>query len=274
MYLALTMKHLFVFVDFSQTSILAFNQALAIAELKGSTITLCHIVNHLNSEVEAEVKSKFQPFLETSSQKGVKIETEIVEGELFQMATEVVTRIKPDLIVVGTHGQEGIHLRLFGSAIHKLVREVPAPSLVLGTTCVPMTKGFKKVLIPSGPHSEYKIQVARACELLAPDGEVTLFVIDNAEMPQDNAALENIENARNYLDKHNVKWKFVEVKAKPHQMGIAAQTLGYILQENIEMIAITAEIPEKFRHFGKLDKEAILLNEDGIKVLCVNRHLS
>jgi len=268
------MKHLFVFVDFSKTSIVAFNQALAIAEYKDSTISICHIVSNLTDEVQGDVHRRLQPFLDIALQKGVNINPVIVEGELFETAKEVVMRLKPDIIVVGTHGREGIHLRLFGSAIHKLVREVSAPSLVLGTTCIPMTKGFQKVLIPAGSHSGYLIQVERVCELLAPDGEITLFVIDNADLPIDNGSMENLNSARKLLDARNVRWKYVEVKAKPHQTGVAAQTLEYILKENIELIAITAEIAERFKHFGKLDKEAFLLNEHGIKVLCVNRHLS
>lgn len=267
------MKHLFVFVDFSQTSILAFNQALAIAEINGSKISICHIVNHLTQELLSATEEKMLPFIEIAHNKGVKLEPVIVEGELFETAKLIVTRLKPDLIVLGTHGREGIHLRLFGSAIHKLVREVPAPSLVLGKTCSVMFRGFGKVLIPAGSQPSYLIQVQRACELLAPDGEITLFAIENADVPVDNASMANMDNARKMLDTRNVKWKYVEVQAKPHQAGMAAQTLEYILAEGIEMIAITAEITERFKHFGKLDKEAILLNEDGIKVLCVNHQL-
>ncbi|NEN22251.1 universal stress protein [Cryomorpha ignava] len=267
------MNHLFVFVDFSETSILAFNQALAIAEYKGSKISICHIVANLTKEIQAAVELKLKPFIETAQKKGVKLDSVIVEGELFETAKSVVTRLKPDLIVVGTHGRDGIHLRLFGSAIHKLVREVPAPSLVLGKTCSIMRSGFRKVLVPASSQPAYLIQVERACELLAPDGEITLFAIENANFPVDNASMVNMDNARELLEARNVKWKYVEVQAKPHQTGMAAQTLEYILSEKIEMIAIAAEIAERFRHFGKLDKEAILLNEDGIKVLCVNRQL-
>lgn len=267
------MNHLFVFVDFSQTSILAFNQALAIAAIKGSKISICHIVDHLTDAIKIEVGEKLQPFIESATVKGVELVPVLVEGELFESAKLVVGRVKPDLIVVGTHGRDGIHLRLFGSAIHKLVREVPAPSLVLGKTCTPMIKGFHKVLIPSGSHPAYLTQVERACDLLVSDGEITLFAIENGETPADNAMMVNINHARQLLEARNVKWKYIEVKAKPHQTGVAAQTLEYMLAEKIEMIAITAEIAERFKHFGKLDKEAILLNEDGIKVLCVNRHV-
>lgn len=267
------MKHLFVFVDFSQTAILAFNQALAIAQMKESKITICHIVDQLNNEIQLATEEKLRYFIETADKKGIKIDPLIVEGELFETAKNIVNRLKPDLIVLGTHGIEGIHLRLFGSAIHKLVREVPAPSLVLGKTCSIMHNGFNKVLIPAGSQPAYLIQVERASELLAPDGEITLFAIENAEVPADNSSMINMDNARKLLDARNIKWKYVEIEAKPHQTGVAAQTLEYILAEGIQMIAITAEIAERFKHFGKLDKEAILLNEHGIKVLCVNKLL-
>lgn len=267
------MNHLFVFVDFSQTSVIAFNQAMAIAELKGSEISICHIVDHLSDEIRAGIEEKLLPFIKTAQQKRIKLNPVIVEGELFETAKKVVSRLRPDLIVVGTHGRDGIHLRLFGSAIHKLVREVPAPSLVLGNTCSIMTGGFKKVLIPAGSHPAYLIQVERTCELLAPDGFITLYSIVNADSPADKALTNNLDNAKKLLDERKINWEYIEVEAKPFQMGMAAQTLDYIVAEKIEMIAITAEIPERYKHFGKLDKEAILLNENGIKVFCVNKQL-
>lgn len=265
------MKNILVFLDFSTTAVLAFDQALAIAVMKDANLRLCHITKDLNASTQTEVEIKMKPFIEKAKAKGVKADFVIESGELFETAKLLTTRLKPDLIVAGTHGSEGIHLRLFGSAIHKLVREVAAPTLVLGKSCKPMSSGYQKVLVPADIHPRYLQKVSRSADLLAPDGEITLLTIHNPNLPIEEATTGIIDTAKKNLDDRKVKWKAVELKAKPHEIGYAMQTLEYMRREKIEMIAIAAEVSERYRHFGKLDKEAILLNEDGFMVLCINK---
>ena len=268
------MKHIFVFVDFTSTSVLAFDQALAIATMKGAGISLCHIAKELNETSKVEFENKLKPFKLKAEEHEVTLEPVILGGDLFQTAKEVVHRLKPDLIVAGTHGTDGIHLSLFGSAIHKLVREVSAPTLVIGKECKPMKSGFKKVLLPASVHDYYIVEVKRACELLVEGGEVILYAIVHPDLPLEQSVLDNLENAKALLDERNVSWNYIEEKAKPHQTGFAVQTLEYMRENEVEMIAISAEVSKRFKLFGKLDKEEILLNEDGIMVLCANRTLS
>ena len=262
------MKHIFVFVDFTNTSVLAFNQALAIATMKEAKISLCHIAKELNKKSRADFENNLEPFKVKAQEHGVTLEPIILGGDLFKTAKEVVLELRPDLIVAGTHGAEGIHLSLFGSAIHKLVREVSAPTLVIGKMCEPMKSGFKKVLLPASVHDYNMADVERTCDLLADQAEVILYAVVHTDRPLDQKILENLEKAKAFLDERQISWNYVEEKAKPHQTGFAGQTLDYMRKNEIEMITISAEVSNKFKLFGKLDKEAILLNEDGIMVLC------
>lgn len=265
------MNSILVFLDFSVTAVLAFDQALAIAVLKGANLRLCHIKKDLDESIRSEVADKMKPFIEKAKSQGVRADFIIEKGELFETAKLVTSRLKPYLIVAGTHGSEGIHLRLFGSAIHKLVREVAASTLVLGKSCKPITTGFQRVLVPADIQSRYLHKVEKAADLLAPDGEITFLSIENPNLPSEDSTRANIEIAKKMLDERKIKWKSVDLQAKPHEIGYAMQTLEYMRQEKFEMIAIAAEVSQRFRHFGKLDKEAILLNEDGFMVLCVNQ---
>lgn len=267
------MNSILVFLDFSETAVLAFDQALAIAVMKDANLRLCHITKDLSESTRSEVQIKMKPFIEKAKSQDVKADFIIENGELFKTAQLVTTRLKPDLIVAGTHGSRGIHLRLFGSAIHKLVREVAAPTLVLGKLCKPITFGFQRVLVPADIQSRYLHKVSKAADLLTPDGEITFLTIENPNLPTEDSTLANIEIAKKMLDDRKIKWKYIELKAKPHEIGYAKQTLEYMRQEKIEMIAIAAEVSTRFRHFGKLDKEAILLNEDGFMVLCINSQI-
>lgn len=266
------MNSILVFLDFSATAVLAFNQALAIAVMKDTNLRLCHITKDLDESTRSEVKVNMEPFIEKAKSQGVRADFIIENGELFETAKLVTIRLKPDLIVAGTHGSEGIHLRLFGSAIHKLVREVSAPTLVLGKSCKPIHSGFKSVLIPADIQAKYMYKIGLVADLLAPNGEITLLTIENPNLPTDDTTRANIDKVKKILDDRKVIWKSVELNAKPHEIGYAMQTLEYMRQKKIQMIAMAAEVSQRFRHFGKLDKEAILLNEDGFMVLCVNKH--
>ncbi len=267
------MTNLLVFVDFSKTASLAFNQAMVLAKLNGSSLSLCHISPDDSETTRADAELKMQRYIEAAKQNGIKIEVVIVIGELFETAKAVTARLKPDLIVAGTHGTEGIHLKLFGSAIHKMVREVAAPTLVIGEACKPLKTKFKKVLVAADVQTTYLRKIELVSELLAPDGEVILFAIEGPNSPIDKDAIVNMDNARKMLDELKVNWRYVELQAKPYEVGYAAQTLAYMRDEKIEMVAISADVSARYRIFGKLDKEAILLNEDGFMVLCVNKQI-
>ena len=59
----------------------------------------------------------------------------------------MVARLKPDLVVVGTHGKHGILQHLFESKIFNLVKELASPVLVVNNQSKLAENGFKKILI-------------------------------------------------------------------------------------------------------------------------------
>lgn len=264
------MKHILVLVDMTTTAVQAVSQALSLASDREIRITICHIHRTESGTTDEDIRAELEPFSALAKERGVACEICICQGDLFEEAAAAVKRLQPDLTVAGTHGSAGIDLSNFGSAIHKLVRKVSVPTLVIGQTCTPVDKGFRKVLIPAGVHSNYLIGVEKACDLMADHGEIILFAIvskDGAIAPE---AVRNIDAAKDILESRGVSWHYEEVPAAPYSVGYAAQTLDYMRKTKVEMVVIPAEVSRQNILFGKLDKEAMLLNEDGIQVLCVN----
>lgn len=264
------MKHILVLVDMTKTAEQAVSQALSIAAAKKARITICHIRTNKSTDTEDDIHHQLEPYVAQAKAKGVPCELCICQGDLFEEAAASVKRLQPDLTVAGTHGSAGIDLSNFGSAIHKLVRKVSVPTLVIGKACTPVDLGFRKVLITADGQPTFLPGIQKACDLLTDSGEIIMFAIVPKEGGLKPEILQNIEAAKEILDARNISWHYEEVKSAPYAVGYAAQTLEYILEHEVEMVIIPAEVSKPNFLFGKLDKEAMLLNEDGIQVLCVN----
>lgn len=262
------MNHLLVFTDFSGVTSLALDQALAIATGSRAKITVCHIRSGENGDSEEDLKRNMDEYLSKFKNHDTQVETCICTGDLYEQATNTAKRLNPDLVVTGTRGSAGIGLKTLGSAIHKLVRGLPVPSLVLGKECEVMKDGYGKVLIPAGDQDSFIQGVDMALNLLAENGEVVLYAIVSKGKPLSKESLQNMDQAKKLLKKKNIAWRYEEEKATPYSIGFAAQTLEYMRSNKMEMVVIPAEVSNRNKHFGKLDKEAVLLNEDGFHVLC------
>lgn len=265
------MKHILVLVDMTKTAEKAVSQALSIAVINNAHITICHIRTNKSTDSEEQIHRQLEPYLLQAKNKGVRCEVCICQGDLFDEAAASVKRLQPDLTVAGTHGSAGIDLSNFGSAIHKLVRKVSVPTLVIGKACTPVDDGFRKILIPADRQPTFLPGVEKACELLRDHGEIILFAI----LPKDGdlpiETVRNIDDAKKLLDTKSVTWHYEELDAAQYSVGYSAQTLEYMKDAKVEMVVIPAEVSKQNTLFGKLDKEAMLLNEDGIQILCVNR---
>lgn len=265
------MKHILVLVDMTETATKAVSQALSIAAHKKAKMTICHIRTNNSTDTEEVIRRQLEPYLAQAEAKGVTCELCICQGDLFEEAAASVKRLKPDLTVAGTHGSAGIDLSNFGSAIHKLVRSVSVPTLVIGKACTPVDSGFRKVLIPADGQPTFLPGVQKACDLMTDHGEIILFAIMPKEGSLPVDLIRNMDDAKEILDTRSITWHYEEVEAAPYAVGFAAQTLAYMGEANVEMVVISAEVSKQNALFGKLDKEAMLLNEDGIQVLCVNK---
>ncbi|HEU4730156.1 MAG TPA: universal stress protein [Kofleriaceae bacterium] len=78
-----------------------------------------------------------------------------------------------DLIVMGTHGRSGLARVLLGSVAEQVIRHAPCP--VLATREPGGVEPFRKVLCPIDFSDDSRQALARAAELVAPGGGITLL---------------------------------------------------------------------------------------------------
>lgn len=141
------MKTLLIPIDFSEYATKATHAAIQIAVRTGATIVLHHNVTcllkwngmtdsekhnypeTLGKTVEAELQMK--KTLKSNLFKNVAVNSVITHGITNEEIINLANRIKAEMIVMGSHGNEGQGRYFIGSNIQKVIREARCPVLTV-----------------------------------------------------------------------------------------------------------------------------------------------
>ena len=188
---SVTFKNILLATDFSEVSRKAVPYAAAIATRYGSKIYLVHVLptqprmpipieplpgelvcERLNAELEMEA------FLQNSL-ANVPHDFRLERGPIWDALSELIRRDEIDLLVLGTHGREGLKKVILGSVAEELFRLASCPVLTVGPA-VPTepgcTKEFRKILFATdfGPASLNALHYAIS---LATESKARLIVL-------------------------------------------------------------------------------------------------
>lgn len=86
------------------------------------------LMAHQKARIEREVKEEMSHFLADDAQN--RIHTEIMAGEVRDCLLQAVERLQPQLLVMGTHGRQGISRLLVGSVAMSFLSAPPCDVLV------------------------------------------------------------------------------------------------------------------------------------------------
>jgi len=147
-------KTLVCAVDFSEWSIAALDEACALAEDTGGSVTAVHVIEwpwhetpapHVEGipaeqaaalldyrrYLETMAKSRLDAVKESVGRGRCRIDTRVVHGKPYAELLCAVEREHADLIVIGVHGRSALDVFFFGSTTHQVVRRAPCPVLTL-----------------------------------------------------------------------------------------------------------------------------------------------
>lgn len=261
-------KNILTLVDFTDTAETAINQAVAIARLHNSTVTLFHVTD--SEQEEEKARDRLEESVEKLRNSEVSITIKVYRGDIFHEVPEAVKHLQADLVVVGTHGIKGLRQNLFGSNIYKLVSHISTAVLVVSDYTAVVEGGFKRVLFPVAPHRNYLIKAKQTIPLLAPSAQVFLFEINKPGAELDDQVWKNLEETEQFLTEKGVDWQFIEKGSRSFSVGYSRETLDYAKAENMDLVAIMTQVSDRNRSFGKMDKENLMLNKEGLPILCAN----
>jgi len=144
----INLKKILCPVDFSATSALAAQYALAMARQNGSQLTLLHVVApplaalpgetgmltmpqaDIN-EIAAACQERLEQTVDALSVSDLTVQYKVVSGVPFIEIVRFAREHDFDMIVMGSHGRSGLGHLLIGSVAERVVRKAPCPVLTV-----------------------------------------------------------------------------------------------------------------------------------------------
>lgn len=131
-------------LDFSEHSLRALDYAIDFAREHGSEVVLVHVVEPLAygigrwteptkllEEWQQNAAREMAEIEKRTREKYPKCRGEIHFGIVHLVISDLVRKLKADLIIASTHGRTGMEHMIMGSVAEKLVRYCPCPVLIV-----------------------------------------------------------------------------------------------------------------------------------------------
>lgn len=193
------------------------------------------------------------------------------EGSIFEIIPEISSKSAFRMAVIAAHGRKGFRQKLFGADILKLLKRIPIPALVVQESSSIKESGFNTVIFPVGSHDEYERNID-AMNIIAGicDPEVHLYSISKPGFEQTDNLRKNILLAEERFSEKGIRYKRIDEDQKVFSVGFAKQTLKYANDHKANLISIMVNPTQENVYFADSDKEAILMNEYCIPVMCTS----
>jgi nucleotide-binding universal stress UspA family protein len=138
-------SHILVATDFSEAASRALAYAVDLARLLRARVTLAHVfpsplpimsgeTSLVSAEMNDHVLSQSQAALNEATAphrgSGVPIQTATRDGDAARVLPLLAADLRADLVVVGTHGRQGLARAFLGSVAEQVLRTAEVPVLV------------------------------------------------------------------------------------------------------------------------------------------------
>jgi nucleotide-binding universal stress UspA family protein len=158
----ITIKTILCPVDFFAASDAAVRYAAGLASNYGAKLHLLHVVVPLvpsshefpTNTVDMTKAMEGRALLELKKleigvrQTGVGVRIEVRFGDLYDEINRAIEKVKPELIVMGTHGRSAFERWFIGSTTEKLLRHSPVPLVTINGTGDPLVPAqFRRILV-------------------------------------------------------------------------------------------------------------------------------
>jgi nucleotide-binding universal stress UspA family protein len=142
----LTLRHLLVPIDFTETSERALGYAVELARKFEASITVMHAYQipvygfpdgayitgaDLAAQISNAAQQRLDGVLESQKVSGIPMSAVLRDGVPWEEINAVATETNADLIIIGTHGRRGLARALLGSVAENVIRTTTLPVMVI-----------------------------------------------------------------------------------------------------------------------------------------------
>jgi nucleotide-binding universal stress UspA family protein len=260
--------------DFSETCDNAIHHGVELAKSLNYTVCILHVINkQTKSFLKKEklsvdfVEDRLKKYKDTYEQEqGIAVETIAREGSIFTVINEVATEIKANIMVLGTHGKQGMQ-HLFGSYALRVVLDSPCPVVVVQKRS--FGEGYHSLVIPISNDMETR-QKVQWILLMAKlfNSRVCLFQANENDPDLDGRIRIITGQITKILGENNISFEIVKA---PKTGDFANQVLSYSVGTKTDMIMIMTVPHIDVPGFSVSTwDETMMFNEAEIPVMCIN----
>tara|TARA_R110002050_G_scaffold196426_2_gene331372 strand:+ start:78784 stop:79608 length:825 start_codon:yes stop_codon:yes gene_type:complete len=252
------MKNIIVPVDFSIQSENALRVAASLAKKHGSKIFALHMLELNEAYITSTegfqpqqtvfllklAEKRFKEFIDKPFLKDVVVKPVIKHFKVFKEVNQVAEDNDADIIIMGSHGTDGILEIFVGSNTEKVVRNSEVPVLVVKHG---MPDFAPKSMVFACDLKEENINAYQRAKYIADQFDVQLHIV-YINTPGDNFL--STEDIMIKIDKFSsvVGPQFLDVKIY-NDYSVEKGVINYAESENIDIIGISTHGRKGLSHF-------------------------
>ncbi len=254
--------------DFTPVAESALAHAAKIARMVRNDICLLHIVDSsVKTRVEVEKKTLLNRVADEGSRKyNMRISAYVVKGSIFTTIADFVNNMEASLVVMGTHGMQGMQ-KLTGSWALKVIVKSKIPFIVVQSPPVDMER-YHNIVFPVDFRLENKEKMGMAIFMGKYfDSKVHILKQKITDKSLVRLVNVNLNFAIKYLTQNNIQYQIHEIP----KGSLAKQTLNFAHRINADLIMTmtTRNISLADYVFGAAE-QYIIANSAKIPVCAVN----
>jgi len=262
--------------DVTDRSECALAHASVVAKQAKDAITLVHIYNSESKSRAKKLGKSLKDLnddltaISATNQKtyGVPTSYQLEEGSVFDLIPELCTRNDARLLVMGTHGIQGMQ-HITGANILKVATDSPVSDIIVQTR-MPAAHGYKTIVFPIDSSRESKqktFQAAAMARLFG--GKILIFAATESDEFVKQQVNLNIQFAERTFAANGVKSTITY--EDPKGSSFPKQIEAFATDKKADLIVImTGQDRDLLDIFSKSPEESIVNNKAGIPVMCVD----
>jgi nucleotide-binding universal stress UspA family protein len=273
-------------IDFSDSSFLALDHAVAIAKINedAQVVTLLHIVEGSNFNSVTDISQVSEGDRDAlaiegalnrlnkiadkykSSDNKVTFKFLVASGKPYRKIAQIAKDINADVIVMGTHGSSGVQA-FAGSNASKVIQIAPCPVVVIKEKA--FSNGYKNIVLPLDLTLETKQKVAFAVRI-AEYYNSTIHLISMSESDEflSKRLENNMTQVERYLTDRGIKTTSTILDASGG--NFARQTIVWAQGKDADLIVIMSQQEKGLSEFIYGSYAQQIVNKSPIPVMAVN----
>ena len=260
--------------DFSEVCENAINHGIELAQFLHYKVYILHVISKQTKSTDQKEADNQEDVHENlrkckelyENNHSVKIEFLVKDGNFLKVINKVASEIKANLMVLGTHGKQGLQ-HLFGSHALKVVLDSPCPVFVVQKRS--FENGYHNILLPVSSDVEPRQSVEWVLLMSRLfNSKIHLFQALETD-PELKTRLKNItQQIIKILDEKKVSY---DVKTADASKDFSAHIISFAVSIKSDMIMTMTMPGEDVPGFNFAAwNERLMFNEAQIPVMCVN----